>query len=175
MSVSKKSATISFRLDLEVLEKLKNESEKQEISLNTLANQIFKRYSEWGRFESRSGMVPVAKQVLDALFKKLDEKETINLAKKVGKDTVSDIAIFMKGAMDIDSFLSWFETRMKASAFEMNHNISHGRHSYIVKHNIGYNWSLYLKTVLELIFNETFEKKVDIEISDGMMKIVYDE
>lgn len=175
MSVSKKSATMSFRLDSEVLEKLKNESEKHEISLNTLVNQIFKRYSEWGRYEGKVGMVPVAKQVLNALFKKIDEKETIDLAKKVGKDTVRDIAIFMKGIMDIDSFMSWFETRMKASAFDMNHNISHGTHSYIIKHDIGYNWSLYHKIVLELIFNETFEKKVDVEISEGMIKIIFDE
>jgi hypothetical protein len=173
MSISKKSATMSFRLDLDVLEKLKTESEKQEISVNTLANQIFKRYAEWGRFETRVGMVPVAKQVLDALFKKLDEKETINLAEKVGKDTVRDIAIFMKGIIDADSFLSWFETRMKS--FEINRSILHGKHSYIVKHDIGYNWSLYHKTVLELIFHETFEKKVDIEINENMIKIVFDD
>lgn len=172
---SKKSSTISFRLDQDLLDMLKKESEKQDISVNTLANQIFKRYMEWGRFEPKVGMVPVAKQILHALFKKINEKETIELATKVGRDIVRDMAVFMKGKMDLDSFLSWFETRMKASAFEMNHTITKDHHSYIVKHDIGHNWSLYHQKVLELIFTDILEKKVNIEISESMMKIEFDE
>lgn len=42
----KKSDTISFRIDNQILEKLRKESEKQGLSLNVLVNQIFKRYTE---------------------------------------------------------------------------------------------------------------------------------
>lgn len=174
MSLSKKSATMSFRFDVEVLKKLKDESEKQNISLNTLANQIFKRYVEWDRFESKVGMVPVAKPILGILFKNLDEKETIKLATEVGRDIIGDITVFMKGSMDVESFLSWFETRMNASAFEINHTIKNSTHMIIVKHDVGYNWSLYHKTILELIFTDILEKKIDVEINDRMMKILVD-
>jgi hypothetical protein len=170
----KKTETMSFRLDSNVLDKIRVESESQGISLNVLANKIFSRYTEWDMFEPKVGMVPIAKPIVSALFGKLTEKETIELAKKIGQSIVSDIATFMKGTMDVDSFVSWFVTRMKISDFEMNNTVENEKHTYIIKHDLGYNWSLYHKTVLQLIFNDVLEKKIDSEINDRMMKIVFE-
>ncbi|WP_297472535.1 hypothetical protein [Nitrosopumilus sp.] len=165
---------MSFRLDREILDKLRSESELQGVSLNVLANKIFSRYVDWGMFEPKVGMVPIAKPIVTALFQKLSEQETIELATQIGHSIVSDIATFMKGSMDIDSFVSWFVTRMKISDFEMNYSIKDSRHSYIIKHDLGYNWSLYHKTVLELIFNDAFEKKIDFNIKDRMMELSFE-
>lgn len=170
----KKTETMSFRLDGHILDNLRKESESQGVSLNVLANKIFTRYVEWGMFEPKVGMVPIAKPIVSALFQKLTEKETIELANQIGHSIVSDIATFMKGSMDIDSFVSWFITRMKISDFEINHTVKGEKHTYIIKHDLGYNWSLYHKTVLELIFNEGLEKKIDSDIKDRMMEISFE-
>ena len=170
----KKTETISFRLDSHMLDKLRKESESQGISLNVLANKIFNRYVDWDMFEPKVGMVPIARPIVSALFEKLTEKETIEMANKIGQSIVSDIATFMKGTLDMDSFVSWFVTRMKMSDFEMNHTVKEGKHTYIIKHDLGYNWSLYHKTVLELIFNDVLEKKIDSEIKDRMMEISFE-
>lgn len=169
----KKSDTVSFRLDNLVLEKLRKEAEKQGLSLNILVNQILKRYTEWDMFESKVGMIPVARPILDALFKRFTEKEIIELAHTVGKNIVSDIAKFMKGDMSLDSFMSWFETRMKMSGFEMNHDVRGQNHTYIVKHDLGDNWSLYHKTVLELIFHDVFQKPIKIEMNARMITVTF--
>lgn len=170
----KKTETMSFRLDGDILDKLRKESESQGISLNVLANKIFTRYVEWDMFEPKVGMVPIAKPIVSALFQRLSEQETVELANKIGHSIVSDIATFMKGSMDMDSFVSWFVTRMKMSDFEMNHTVKGGKHTYIIKHDLGYNWSLYHKTVLEIIFNDVLEKKIDSEIKDRMMEISFE-
>ncbi|WP_268543876.1 hypothetical protein [Candidatus Nitrosotenuis cloacae] len=169
----KKSDTISFRLDNLVLEKLRKESEKQGLSLNVLVNQILKRYMEWDVFESKVGMIPVARPVLDSLFKKLSEKEVIDIAKKVGGEIVKDIATFMKGTMNLESFMSWFETRMNMSGFDMNHDVKNDTHTYIIKHDLGKNWSLYHKTVLELIFRNVLEKPISIETDARMITLTF--
>ena len=57
---SKKTATMTFRIDEDILNKLRTESEHRETSLNTFVNQIFKRYVEWDMFESKVGMIPIA-------------------------------------------------------------------------------------------------------------------
>lgn len=169
----KKSDTISFRLDNVVLEKLRKESEKQGLSLNVLVNRILKRYMEWDVFESKVGMIPVAKPVLDSLFKKLSEKEVIDIAKKVGGEIVKDIATFMKGSMNLESFVSWFETRMNMSGFDMNHDVRNDTHTYIIKHDLGKNWSLYHKTVLEIIFRDVLEKQVSVETDARMITLTF--
>jgi hypothetical protein len=44
-----------------------------------------------------------------------------------------------------------------------------------MKHDLGYNWSLYHKTMLELVFTEILQKRVQVTISDTMMRLVVDE
>lgn len=169
----KKSDTISFRLDNTVLEKLRKESDKQGISLNVLINQILKRYTEWDMFESKVGMIPVARPILDSLFKKLTKEETVELAKKIGSEIVRDIATFMKGSMNLDSFMSWFETRMHMSGFDMNHDVKNDTHTYIIKHDLGENWSLYHKTVLEIIFRDILVKPIIVETNARMITLTF--
>ncbi|MGD8431442.1 MAG: hypothetical protein PVG23_02590 [Nitrosopumilaceae archaeon] len=170
----KKTETVSFRMDMQIIDKLKKESESQGISLNVLANKIFSRYVEWDMFEPKVGMIPVAKPIVQNLFQKMSKDETIKMAEKIGHDTVSNISTFMKGTMDLDSFVTWFVTRMEISDFDMNHTVKGDLHTYIIKHDLGFNWSLYHKTVLELIFNNAFEKRIDSEINDNMMKISFE-
>ncbi|MEM3089390.1 MAG: hypothetical protein QXY22_02355 [Candidatus Nitrosotenuis sp.] len=169
----KKSDTISFRLDTSVLEKLRKESEKRGLSLNVLVNQILKRYTEWDIFGPKVGMIPIARPILDSLFKKISEDEIVDLAKKVGSEIVKDTATFMKGSMNLESFISWFETRMNMSGFEINHDVRNNTHTYIVKHDLGDNWSLYHKTVLEIIFRDVLKKPITIETNARMITLSF--
>ena len=43
-----------------------------------------------------------------------------------------------------------------------------------MKHDVCLNWSLYHKTILELIFDEIFKKSVDISISEGSFAITFE-
>ncbi len=52
---TKKTSTMTFRIDEDVLSKLRSESEHRETSLNTFVNHIFKRYVEWDMYEAESG------------------------------------------------------------------------------------------------------------------------
>lgn len=94
------------------------------------------------------------------------------IATRVGKSEVQNAAIFMKGGkMDLDSFLSWFENRMKNSSIQMSHTFDEKSrtHTYIMKHDICENWSLYFKEILQYIFNEVLGKRIDISTSYSML------
>ena len=43
------------------------------------------------------------------------------LTNRLGQGVVKDIALFMKHRIDIESFLEWFETRMKTASVEISH------------------------------------------------------
>lgn len=167
LSKNHKSTTMTFRIEEDVMMELRKESEQRQISINTLVNQIFKRYVQWDTFESRVGIVILAKPVVAELFRKMSKDEVVDLAKHSGKDSFHDIALFMKSKMDIDSFLSWLELRMKNSSVEISHSIEERgiTHVYVMKHDLGENWSLYIKTILELIFNDILGRRIDINIS----------
>jgi hypothetical protein len=86
-----------------------------------------------------------------SFFKKRNKQEITEIATSVGKNATNDAALFMKNKMDLDSFLSWLDVRMKNSSVEMSHSIGGSTHTYILKHDLGENYSLFQKTVLELI------------------------
>jgi hypothetical protein len=63
---------------------------------------------------------------------------------------------------------------MRRSFVEFNHLQEDDNNIYVLKHDLGYNWSLYHKKILEKIFNEVFNKPVRIAISDFMLTIQFE-
>ena len=74
----KKSQSISFRLDSNTLDELQREADLNQISLNVLVNRVLKRYTDWGTFENRIGMILVPKTMLTLIDK------AVEMAKKSG-------------------------------------------------------------------------------------------
>ncbi len=160
------TTTITFRKDNNIMHKINAKAEQEDISLNTLINQILKRYAEWDMYEGKAGMVPLNRPVVKKLFEGLSKEEIINMSRDLAKDAVYNIALFMKGQgkLDVESFLSWFLSRMK-NCSEIVENKENHTITYIMKHDLGENWSLYHKTVLETVFNEIFHRPIDITIN----------
>lgn len=166
---------MTFRLDEQIIKKLRLESDNRQISTNTLVNQALRRFLEWGMFEPTAGFVMVNKPVFSEVFGKLTQKQIVDIASRVGKNEVRDIALFMKGNTDLLSFLSWFEIRMINSSVQVSHSNNDGFHAYVMKHDIGRNWSLYHKTILELIFQEVFNRKILVKADKNTISFQFSE
>ncbi|HKU32338.1 MAG TPA: hypothetical protein VJR22_00645 [Candidatus Nitrosotalea sp.] len=175
MSLSKKTSTITFRLDDEVLARLRDESNKRQVSTNTLANQALRRFLEWDIYEPVSGFVMINKPVFIEIFGKMTQDDVVSIASRIGKNEVRDIALFMRGKMDLISFLSWFETRMINSSVQVSHTKDNGSHTYVMKHDIGKNWSIYHKTILELLFQEAFNRKIAVKAEKNTIAFQFSE
>ncbi|MGC2570231.1 MAG: hypothetical protein WA364_01875 [Candidatus Nitrosopolaris sp.] len=134
-----------------------------------MVNQILQRFVEWDMYESRLGMVSFLRPVAVELLKRMNRQEVIALAMGIGKSATNDAALFMKNKMDLDSFLSWLEVGMRHSCVEIKHNVDDSTQTYILKHELGLNYSLFYKTIVESIFNDTLGKHIDCSYSDSML------
>ncbi len=167
------SDVITFRVDRELINRLRKEAEDREISLNTLVNQIFRRFVEWELYERKLGMISLPKSLVKELCSYLSEEEVIRIGEKMGKNMLADIILFMKGKIDQDAFLSWLDVRLKHASLEVNHSYDDNKHIIIIKHDLGSKWSLYHKVVFELMFQEILNKKVEIEYDDSIIKLSF--
>ncbi len=160
----KTTTTIKFRIDTDTINKLRIESARQDISLNTSVDLILKRHVQWDMFERQAGIMPLAKPMVAQLLAYISKDDITNLAKNVAKSAVQDIMFVMKGKIDMDSFLSWFETLMHKTFIEINHTLENDEstHRYVVKHNLGENWALLIKDTLEIIFKDMLKVRIDI-------------
>jgi hypothetical protein len=177
-SNGKSSSAMTLRVDKEIVDKLRSEANNKGMSLNALTNQALHRYVEWNTFEQGSGMVPVSAPVLVELLNRISEEEIINIAKTVGKNTARDLTLLVKGTMDVDSFICWFLARMKNCSVitENKENVygeiwnnNNNNRIYVLKHALGYKWSLFHKTVLESVFYEILGLPIETHISDSTL------
>ena len=174
-----KSTTMTFRIYEDLIGRLRREAENDGKSLNILVNQILKRYVEWDSYEAKVGLIPIAKPVLIQLFENISEDKIIEIAVNVGRNAVKEITLFMKHQMNVESFLQWFETRMKMSSVEISHQrLEHNNniHSYIIKHDLGKNWSIYHKTIFESILQDILGKPLkNVLVSPTMLRFEFEE
>lgn len=169
-----KKTPMTFRIDKDIMEKIRICSTNKGIGINSFVNQIIKSYAEWYIFEPKIGMMPLPKPIVIELFRDLSKEDVSCIAKSVGKSAIYDITLFMKSEVDIDTFLQWFELRMKNSSMHLSHTVQDNSHIYTLKHDLCINWSFFYKVVLESIFKEIFGKTVDIKISEGSFTIIFE-
>ena len=132
---SKKTRSVTFRLDSKVIDELQTEADNREISLNVLVNQVLKRYAEWDRYENKIGMMPVPKVILSNLIDKaisiakssgikdIDHyrDEIIKQAAELAFSLMKDSILFMKKQYNLWVVLSVLEEYMKVSGIKSDH------------------------------------------------------
>jgi hypothetical protein len=182
VSQSKKTRSVTFRLDSSVIDELQAEADNREISLNVLVNQVLKRYSEWDRFENKIGMMPVPKVILSSLIdraisvakssgiKDIDRyrDEIIKQAAQLAFGLMKDSVLFMKRQYNLWVVLSVLEEYMKVSGIKSDHKLEGSRkHVFIIQHELGENWSLFTKELLALIFQNLANVRADINTTSN--------
>jgi hypothetical protein len=167
--VKKKFRTLTFRLDESIANKLDDEAKSRQVSLNALTNQILHRFVEWDRYEQKIRIVPVTTPVLMEFLNRMTREEIENIAKTVGKNTVEEITLLVKKRLDVDSFVSWYLERMKSCSVIEEDNDNETHKMYILSHELGYNWSLLHKTILESVFSQKLNVPLETQISNGTL------
>lgn len=161
----KKTSVMSFRLDQDIVDSLRQQAHDEEISLNVLANHVFRRYVEWERDAQKAGFIPIARELLNALINDIDDKKLENLVRTVGKDVAKEQILYMENSYDLDSFLKWLEARNRISGFAQKHVIDGRIHEFIIQHDLNMKWSIYMKTLFEVILDDVYKKKVEFELT----------
>jgi hypothetical protein len=172
-----KTRSITFRLESSVIEELQFEADYRETSLNVLINQILRRYSNWERYENKIGMIPIPKvllfSVMDQVVKSGSEngiedmttfKESLvkDLA-QIAFNFLKDSVLLIKKNYSLISVLEVLEQYMKVIGINSDHREDEdGRHVYVIQHKLGEVWSLFIKELLILIFENLGKVKVEI-------------
>ena len=92
----KQTATMTFRLDENIIQRLRSESTNRKISTNTLVGQALMQFLEWGMYAPSIVFVSVNKPVFVEVFGKLKQKEVVDIAERIGKDEVKNIALSIR-------------------------------------------------------------------------------
>ena len=168
------SESITLRLDSIVLNKLHHEARQNDISVNTLVSHIIRRHIDWHSNAAKAGFVTVRRGLLIDLINRLSDKEITLIAEYIAKKETKDFVLLLRNEYNIESALDVIETWIKISGHPYRHEIIYTRHSYVIQHDMGMNWSLYMAQQYRFLFEEFELKKVDFDITDNTLDFVVD-
>ncbi|MGD1835167.1 MAG: hypothetical protein ACPKQO_05550 [Nitrososphaeraceae archaeon] len=169
----KKSQTITFRFDVNLIRDLKNEADLERINVNSLASKILSNHLLWERYERKMGLLPMTRPFVKYAIHNMKDFEIIHLAEKVEKDTFADILNFMKGEYSVEDFIEILRSWLYVAW--MQHDVIKGRKYYTFKiqHDLGEKWSLYIKTVVTELFNDILHKKLEVKTRKNLITFIF--
>jgi hypothetical protein len=169
-----KSESITFRLERNILNKLRHEAQQKEVSTNTLVSQIIKQHIDWHSNASKAGFVSVRKVFLMKLIDRLPEQDISSLAEYIAKTSNKDLVLLLKTEYNVESALEFIESWIRISGYPYRHEVNSTIHLYIIQHDMGRKWSLYLAELYRHLFEELETKKVDFDITDNTLSFMVD-
>ena len=148
-----KTATSSFRLDKSSLEAIQDEAKKQNVSVNTLLNQLALTYANYDRPMKRFQMIKLPASTFRYILEGADRETIIRAGEAAGNDVPKTYILAKWGDITAENCLEYLRTMsIHAKLFEYSEVVHEGKLSVTLSHNFGANGSLFLKHYVQAIF-----------------------
>lgn len=170
----RKTETIAFRLDSNVISRLRSEAAQKEVSLNTLVGQIFRQHIDWHSNAAKAGFLTVRKGLILRLLEIASEEQLHQIAEYIAKKETKNFVMMLRNEYNITSALDVVETWIRIAGYPYRHDVQYSRHSYTIQHDMGRKWSVYLSEQYEFLFEDFGLKRVHFDMTDNSLSFTVD-
>jgi hypothetical protein len=167
----RQTESLTLRLDKEMLDDLRKESEQKTVSINTLTNQIIKSYIKWYSPAQRAGIMFVPKCLLIPIIDNLAEYQMERLAEQFRKSGYEETLLMMSKEYSLPVILDLFDSWLNVSNMQFDRESSEGSLTYIINHGVGRKWSLFLEKVFWYIVEDLGITGARFDVTDGTVTI----
>jgi predicted DNA-binding ribbon-helix-helix protein len=172
--IRKKTESITFRLESQILESLRQEARRKDVSVNTLVSQIAKQHTNWHSVAAQAGFISVRKPLMTELLESQNDEQIKLLAKHVAVSSNKDFLLMLRRKYNIHSALDMIETWISISGYTYSHNMedldySNRLHFFIVQHHMGLKWSLYLSELYKNFFEDFGIRNARFDLTDSSL------
>src|SRR5579872_6116068 len=148
-----KTDTASFRLDESALAALQEDAKKQNVSVNTLLNQLVLTYADFDRPMKRFQMIKLPASTLRYLLQGTNDEAVIAAGTSVGNDVPRTYILAKWGEITVENCLQYLRTMSNHSKMYEFSQVAHGGNiSVTLSHNFGAKGSLFLQHYVKAIF-----------------------
>ncbi len=171
---AKYSENISFRIPKVPLDQLRLEAKENQITLNTLVNQIIDSYVNFTSNAPKAGMIPIHKLCLITLLEGYSEEQVKEIAKRFVRAISVQTPLLLRGKYDFEAVLESHRSWLKAAGFQYRYSkdAEKNRHTFIVEHDMGRKFSLLAVEYTKLYFEPVVKKEVESSFTDNTIMIV---
>ena len=145
------SSIITSRVKEDVKRKLEEECELRNITLNTLIGQILTKHVKWDRFAEEVGFVYTTKIDTKAFLNSIPVKRIEEISRKQCKTGLVNAVDFIQGEFNFENFIKTLDLWIESSNIKFRHITTNNAEKYIIQHELGKNWSVYLTSLVEAV------------------------
>ena len=167
----RQTESLTLRIDKEMLDELRIESEHKMVSLNTLTNQIIKSYIKWYSPAQRAGIMFIPKSLLIPIIDNFAEYQMETLAEKFRESGYEETLLMMSKENSLPVILDLFDSWLNVSNLQFDRKSSEGSLTYIINHGLGRKWSIFLERVFWYIVKDLGITGARFDITDGTVTL----
>ena len=172
--ITKKTSTITFRIDEKYEKALRKESDSKKISLNVLANQIFGEHTEFRQYMKKFGVIHMSKNALNLILESLNEKQVIDLATQIGSKEPKDFILFKWKQVDSDKIAEFIQIYFEYCGYGVCEiEKTDGTNLLSIHHDLGKKGSVFLQYFLKALIQSTLDIESDFVITESSISMKF--
>ncbi|MGI0088341.1 MAG: hypothetical protein ACREBI_10370 [Nitrosotalea sp.] len=165
---SQPTGTVTFRIDAQVLTKLKKHATYEKSTVNGLVNKLLLQAIEWDVVAAKSKWIPTERELIKSILDKLDDKMITHVAQAEGKNIPRDLCLSMRGNYSVNDWIDIIKMRSVVSGFDLTEINAGKMMVFVMRHDLGEKYSLHCKAFYEQAF-ESLECPATFEISENTL------
>src|SRR6266496_4856658 len=167
------SETRTIRLEGDILLKLEELANQENVSISFIINKALRRHVEWEIYAEKFGFMMAFTSKMRRIFESLTDAEARELGSQSAENEYSEFINFWFKKIDFDTTVKALELLGSeyARSFKFEHSFDGSMHTIIFKHDRGPRTSAYYAEMAKVLFNR-LNLKVDTVESDQQLSII---
>jgi len=162
-----RTATASFRVDKSALDALHEDAKMQNVSVNTLLNQLLLTYANYDRPMKRFQVVKLPASTFRHILEGAQEETLAEAGNSAGSDVPRTYILAKRGKLTVENCLDYLRTMSThAKLFDYSEVSNDGTLSVTLSHNFGAKGTLFLQHYVQSIF-VPLEKELKFSFDDN--------
>ena len=167
---NKVSESITLRFDKAVLKELRDESEQNMESVNTLMNQIVNSYIKWHKPSRIAGLIYINRFLYRDIVEQLPDEIISEIAEKYARHYFMDTIAMFDGDPSVSFYIRYLLTWLRISGF--NYRIDEKNREYVIikiQLDLGLKFSKYISAKIKSILETLKQTEVKVEFTDHIV------
>jgi hypothetical protein len=166
--------SISFRVNKDLLDKLRLEADDRRLSTNSLATQIFSDHIGWHSGAQRAGFIAITSKLVSKLLEKLDDEEIAGMAREFAKNGSKDVMLILRSDYSMEAMLDVVETWARICGYQFRQLAKDDKDIYVIQHNMGRKWSLLIREVIRQTYEDFGRPPPEFDTSENIVSFRVD-
>ncbi len=156
MNRKERTITRSFRLNEAAFSALEQDAKRQNVSVNTLVNQLLLSYANFDRLAREFHMIKISPATFSRILQAAPDELVSGAGHWAGSEIYKTFILAKEGTLSLEGVLEYLRAASDyANLFEYNEVVHEGTRTITLVHDLGKKGSLFLEHYVQAIFEGT--------------------